>query len=112
MGDQIEIGAKLLNPESPVRLRECLTALALHQRTHVLRFEVGIGSSTRSDDEPAFNMTLTHSMGPEHEMVIVPLLAKVFATAMAAYAQAAAEPSGNDSESPKGSAGQTGSPDK
>lgn len=78
------IGAKQLDPESPVRLRECLTALAAHDERHVLRFEVGLGPSTRDDDEPAFRMTLTHSMGAEHELALVPALAQAFATAMTA----------------------------
>jgi hypothetical protein len=90
MSDQLEIGATQINPESPVRLRECLTALAKHDDTHVLRFEVGLGASTRIDGEPAFSMTLTHSMGPEHELAIVPLLAKVFAHAMADFSERAA----------------------
>ena len=89
MSEQLEIGASDIKPESAVRLRECLTALAKHDDTHVLRFEVGLGASTRVDGEPAFCMTLTHSMGPEHEMAIVPLLAKVFAQAMADFGRRA-----------------------
>ncbi len=85
--DRIKIGAAVLDPESPIRLRECLTALARHDDTHVMRFEVGLGASTRGVDEPAFSMTLTHSMGVEHEKLIIPLLAKVFATAMADFAE-------------------------
>lgn len=83
------VGARI-TPESPVRLRDCLTALAKHDDTHVLRFEVGLGASTRGVDEPAFCMTLTHSMGVEHEMAIVPLLAKVFAHAMADFSERSA----------------------
>ncbi len=93
MGEQLEIGATQIDPESPVRLRECLTALAKHDGTHVLRFEVGLGASTRVDGEPAFSMTLTHSMGPEHELAIVPLLAQVFAKAMATFAAQRGSPS-------------------
>lgn len=98
MGEQMEIGATRLDPESPVRLRECLTALAKHDDTHVLRFEVGLGASTRADGEPAFAMTLTHSMGPEHEMAIVPLLAKVFAHAMADFADRAGQRQGKSDD--------------
>lgn len=96
MDDLVTVGATQINPESSTRLRECLTALAKHDGTHVLRFEVGLGASTRVEGEPAFSMTLTHSMGPEHEMLIVPLLAKVFAKAMATFAaERGATPNGS-----------------
>ncbi len=82
-----KIGATQITPESPERLRQCLTALALHTGVHVLRFEVGLGASTRIEGEPSFSMTLTHSMGPEHEMAIVPSLAEAFAAAMTSFGE-------------------------
>jgi len=89
--DPKDVGASQLTPESPVRLRECLTALAKHDDTHVLRFEVSLQASTRAEGEPSFCMTLTHSMGPEHELAIVPLIAKVFAHTMADFARRASQ---------------------
>jgi hypothetical protein len=82
MSDNFTIKGHELTPESPVRLRECLTALASHTGVHVLRFEVGLGASTRVEGEPSFSMTLTHSMGPEHEKEIVSHLARAFVVAL------------------------------
>ena len=73
-----------IDPESPERLRQCLRALAQHEGRHVLRLEIELGASTRTDSGPAMTMTFTHSLGPEHEALIGPVLANAFATTMQA----------------------------
>lgn len=81
----------LIDPESPERLRDLVTALAKHTGAEVLRFEVGLGPSTREGYEQAIIMTVTHSLGPKHEETIGPMLADAFAATLRALAQNAAE---------------------
>lgn len=76
---------KNIDPESPIRLRECLTALANHSGLHVLRVEVGLGPSTHQDGT-SLHLVLTHSLGPKHELAMAPTLAKVFAETLSALA--------------------------
>lgn len=71
-----------IDPESPVRLRALITALAAHSGHQVLRMEVGLGTSTREGHEHAIIMTVTHSLGPEHETAIGPALANAFAATL------------------------------
>lgn len=80
----MKIGAVAIDPENPVRLRECLDALAAHLGTHVMRLEISLGDGTRGVKEPAISMVLTHSMGVEHELALMPDVAVIFAKAMAA----------------------------
>lgn len=67
-----------ITPESPARLRECLTALAAIQQHHVLRVEVSLDAQSTTGPHPALTMTVTHSLGPEHEERIAKPIAEVF----------------------------------
>lgn len=67
--------------ESPARLRDCLTELAKHTGAHVLRMELGVKPATLDGDGKSTSnwvMTVTHSLGVEHERKIGPLVAKAF----------------------------------
>lgn len=72
-----------IEPESPERLRECLTALAAHSRLSVLRVEVAFGDATERDG-PALTMIVTHSLGPQHEQAIGPTLCRALGEALRA----------------------------
>lgn len=67
-----------VTPESPERLRQCLTALAQHQNCNVLRVEISGAAATTDGHENALVMTVTHSLGPEHEARIAKPLAEAF----------------------------------
>lgn len=77
-----------INPESPQRLRECLTALARHEGLSVLRVEVSLAqSSTGPAGDPALTMIVTHSLGLRHEQEVAPKLAAAFGEVMSGLAQ-------------------------
>jgi acetylglutamate synthase len=78
-----------INPESPQRLRECLTALAKHEGLQVLRVEVSLAQSTMSKGDAALTMVVTHSLGIPHEQEIAPKLAAAFGEVMSGLAQSA-----------------------
>ena len=88
----------LIDPESPVRLRALITALASHLGVQVLRVEVELGRSTRTDDGYALSMVVTHSLGPEHELRIGPPLAEAFSATLNALARNASKSDESSSE--------------
>lgn len=75
-----DFSATPITPESPERLRDCLSALARHAGAHVLRVEVAVAPSTTPEakGQTTLVLTVTHSLGPEHEQKIGPLVAKAF----------------------------------
>ena len=85
------IASGIIDPESPERLRALITALSEHTGRHVLRVEVGLGASTREGHEHSITMTVTHSLGPQHEIAIGPALANAFAETLNALSKKAHE---------------------
>lgn len=73
--------AKLIEPENPKRLRELIDALGVHMGNTVLRVEVQFAPST-DGDEPAATVVVTHSMGPQRELELAPVIGKMIATAL------------------------------
>jgi hypothetical protein len=76
-----------ITPENPQRLRECLTALAAVQRHHVLRVEIRGSRSTDNPDEHGMTMMVTHSLGPEREEALAPILSAAFFEALRGLAE-------------------------
>jgi hypothetical protein len=85
-----------IRPESPERLRECLSALAEHQDAHVLRVEVVLGLASDDQAQGALKMIITHSLGEEWEKAIGPSLAAAFGAAVNAMAGKLAGQAGGD----------------
>lgn len=71
-------------PESPRRLRECLTALASHDRTHVLRVELSFAPATDAEGGTSMRLLVTHSLGVAYEEKIGPLLVQAMLDAIGA----------------------------
>jgi hypothetical protein len=89
MSDEI-ISMGQIDPESPKRLRALIKALSSFTGAHVLRVELELGASTRSD-VAALTMTITHTLGPEHENEIGPHLARAFSATLSALAKNASK---------------------
>ena len=81
-----EAGAqvKTIEPENPRRLRALVSALSRHEAADVLRIEIRLAPSTDDPAVTTFEMILTHSLGPKHEMAIGAVLGPLFETAMRA----------------------------